>query len=68
MGQLSLRTVSIPLQSILSCTSGRVKYKPAYLFLLISRYGKYTWKQIQYCVAVCNGQGIEIKTQQNVNM
>ena len=39
-GQLSRRTVSMPLQSILSCTSGRVKYRPAYRFLLIRRYGK----------------------------
>jgi len=39
-GQLSRRTVSIPLQSILSCTSGRVKYRPAYRFLLMRRYGK----------------------------
>ena len=36
-GALSRRTVSMPLQSILSWVSARVKYKPAYLFLLINR-------------------------------
>lgn len=41
-GLLSRRTVSIPLQSILSCFSGLVQYNPAYLFLLINKYGKYT--------------------------
>ena len=38
--QLSLRTVSIPLLSILSYFAGVVQYKPAYRFLLIKRYGK----------------------------
>ena len=31
---------SIPFESILSYLSGRVQYNPAYLFLLINRYGK----------------------------
>eukprot|EP00835_Amoeboradix_gromovi_P004555 NODE_361_length_10144_cov_0.288402.p5 type:complete len:123 gc:universal NODE_361_length_10144_cov_0.288402:6954-7322(+) len=35
--QLSLRTVSMPLASILSYLSGRVQFSPAYLFLFISK-------------------------------
>ena len=34
---------SIPFESILSYFSGFVQYNPAYLFLLISKYGKYTF-------------------------
>lgn len=34
---------SIPLVSILSYFLGLVQYKPAYRFLLISKYGKYTF-------------------------
>lgn len=40
--QLSRRTVSMPLVSILSHLSGLVHSRPAYRFLLISRYGLYT--------------------------
>lgn len=35
-----LRRTSIPFVSILSYLSGRVQYRPAYRFLLMSRYGK----------------------------
>ena len=37
--QLSLRTVSIPLVSILSYLFSFVQYKPAYLFLFNNKYG-----------------------------
>lgn len=43
--QLSRRTVSMPLVSILSHFSGFVHSRPAYRFLLISRYGLYTWRE-----------------------
>ena len=42
-GQLSRRTVSMPFVSILSHTSGLLQYRPAYRFLFMSRYGKYTF-------------------------
>jgi len=35
-----LPPTSIPFESILSYFSGRVQYNPAYLFLLINKYGK----------------------------
>ena len=41
--QLSLLTVSSPFLSTLSCSSGLVKYNPAYLFLATSRNGEYTF-------------------------
>lgn len=42
---MSTETVhtSMPFVSILSYLSGFVQYKPAYRFLLMRRYGKYTF-------------------------